>query len=388
MATILLTGATGTVGSALASLLRLRGHRLICLIRPKDGKNPKVRLSQVLGQTAKDIIALNGDVIFPRAGLKEAEIQQWKGKINMIVHCAASTKFDEALAEMTTRVNVDGTGTMLNLAEELGVPDFHHMGTVYIAGNANSFGENNFDVGQTCRNIYEKTKMESERLVRNWRYGRYSVYRLSIVIGDSVTGYIPAFNGYYGFLSGLWHLKKNLASKPEAEMKKLRAEGINFDSAGILTLPIRLNFSPDSTLNLVPVDWVVKTIAELIEVSADNQIFHIVHSQPPNGRWTNDVSLKHLGIQGFHYGDGELIALSPRSLLGRIQRLVDRKTAQYLSYITHEPKFGIVNAPRVLKERYVLPPKIDEALLKKMLEYAKFVNFGRKKQITKAVEAA
>ena len=44
MATILLTGVTGAVGSSLAPLLKERGHKLICLVR---GDNPIVRIDRV-----------------------------------------------------------------------------------------------------------------------------------------------------------------------------------------------------------------------------------------------------------------------------------------------------------------------------------------------------
>lgn len=44
MATILLTGATGTVGSILAPLLNKKGHRIIYLTRAKNGQQAEDRI--------------------------------------------------------------------------------------------------------------------------------------------------------------------------------------------------------------------------------------------------------------------------------------------------------------------------------------------------------
>ncbi len=383
MATILITGVTGMVGSVLASLLKSKGCRLICLIRPKSGQDPMDRLSQALGQLTGSEVVWKGDVTLPHIGISDGERQRWKGRINKIVHCAASIKFDEASADATTKVNVDGTNNILKLAEELKIPEIHHISTAYVAGDADYFSENDFDIGQTCCNVYERTKKESEQLVRDWQFGRYSIYRLSVIIGDSITGYTPSFYGYYGFLSAFWHLKQTLARKSKSEIKKYEAEGIGFDSEGTLRIPICINISPTSTLNLVPIDWIARTTSELIEVSATGKTFHIVHPCSPKSRWVNDVSLKHLGIKGFCYREHP--DYNPQSLLGKLQRIFDRNAVEYIPYVTRRPKFGVVNTSRVLGPKYTSPPNIDEAFVARLMDYAKSVNFGKKEERHKAV---
>jgi nucleoside-diphosphate-sugar epimerase len=73
MATILLTGVTGAVGSSLAPLLKERGHKLICLIR---GDNPVARLEKVLRYVG-DIVVFNGDVTQRNLGVCDCEVRQW-----------------------------------------------------------------------------------------------------------------------------------------------------------------------------------------------------------------------------------------------------------------------------------------------------------------------
>jgi len=377
MATILLTGATGTVGSVLAPLLKKEGHRIVYLVRPKNGQKAEERIS------LKEDVAWQGDITLSDCGISISQRNSWKGKIDKIVNCAASIKFKESLAKEISRINVAGVKNLLHLAKELEVPEFHQVSTAYVAGDSVHFTEEDFDIGQNCRNVYEKTKKEAERLVRTWKHGSYSIYRLGIMIGDSKTGYISSFDGYYAFLGTLWHLKQGLLAKSREELEKYRVEGISFSPDGMLTLPIYINFSSTSTLNIVPIDWAARTLSKLIDVPSINQAFHVVHSRPRKIRWTNNISMKHLGIKGFYYGDSA--DYSSKSLLAKLQRIFNRATAEYIPYITHECQFHVVNAPQALLGEYEWLPDIDEVFLAKILNYAKSVNFGKRQQ-AKAVK--
>ncbi len=377
MSTILLTGATGTVGSTLAPLLEKRGHKIICLTRAKNGQQAKERI--LAGN-----VAWQGDVTLPNCGVLLSQRDLWKGKIDKLVNCAASIKFKESLAEQISKVNVGGVKNLLHLAEELGIEEFHQVSTAYVAGDSSFFAEDDFDKGQTCRNVYERTKKEAERLVRARKNGSYSIYRLAIMVGDSKTGHISSFDGYYAFEGALWHLRQSLLAKSRQELEKYKIEGVFFDSDGMLTLPIYIGLSPTSTLNIVPIDWAGRTLTKLIDVPSTNQAFHVVHPRPKCIRWINDISLKHLGIKGFYYGDSA--DYSSRSLLSKLQRIFDRATAQYVPYITHECQFQVVNAPQTLLGEYEWLPDINEAFLAKILKYAKSVDFGRKEQKLKAVK--
>lgn len=371
MATILLTGATGAVGSSLAPLLKERGHKLICLVR---GGNLVARLEKALRCT-DDIVIFNGDVTQRNLGVYDCQMRQWRGRIDKVIHCASSIKFDEALAKEVTCVNVWGTQNVLDFARDMEIPEVHHVSTAYVAGDAEVFSESDIDIGQKCRNVYERTKLEAEKLVKNWSHGKHSIYRLGILVGDTVTGWTPSFNGYYGFLGSVWHLRQEFVLMSAQRLEKYESNGIAFNGERILRLPICGQFSPVSTLNVVPVDWVVKAMADLAELEADGQVFHIVHPNPPRVQWLNDVSLKHLGITEFRYGEPS--DRNPKSLLGKFQRIFDRSTAQYLPYITRETKFVMSNLKRALGRGFVLPPVVDESFVAKLMSYAKSVNFGK-----------
>lgn len=374
MAAILLTGVTGNVGSSLASFLKNGGHKLVYLVRPRDGQTAKQRLDEALAFNL-DANAIEGDVRYYGLRVFSDELWNLRGKIDKIVHCASSIKFDEKKSGEIRVVNVCGTANVLDFAREMEIPEVHYVSTAYVAGSAESFAESDMYCGQVHRNVYERTKLEAEALVKNWSYGKHSIYRLGIVVGNTATGYTPSFSGYYGFLSAHWRLRQTFASMRQEELEKYKADGIGFDQNGIFQLPIVVNFSPTSTLNIVPADWVAKSLADLIDLPANGKTFHVVHPNPPKIRWLHDVSLRHLGVAGFCYGISS--GKYPRSLLGKFQRIFDRGTAQYLPYTTHEAKFEICNMPLALGQKYVAPPDVDEPFIAKLMDYAKSVNFGK-----------
>ena len=229
-------------------------------------------------------------------------------------------------------------------------------------------------LGRNAATFMNGTKLKAEELVRSWSYGRHSIYRLGIVVGDSITGRTPSFNGFYVFARRYWQFKQAFTGR-HANSEKYKANGIRFNPDGMLRLPLWGRFSPVSTLNIVPIDWTAQMLARLAEIPADGQVFHIVHPEPPKVRWLNDVSLEHMGITDFRYGDPP--GHDPRTLLWKFQRIFNRGTAPYIPYITHEAKFGFSNLPRVLGGNYAPPPIVDESFVAKLMDYAKSVNFGK-----------
>lgn len=367
MARILLTGATGTVGSGLLPLLVKEGHEVVSLVRPRGGQNPCNRVKGTV---------LSGDITQPLCGVDGAEMLSLIGRFDKLVNCAACLKFLDSNTEEAVGVNVHGVRNLLHLAEGLGIKEFHQVSTVCVAGGAEWFSEDMPAKESDGRNVYERTKAAAENAIAKWNSGKSSIYRLGIVIGDSKTGEMPVFNGYYVFTKSLWELKKILSLRRTEDPDGFRAlerEGIYFDEDGYLNLPIAINFA-DSTLNLVPRDWTCETVAKLIGAKAENRRFHLVSPTPEKIRWINDISLReNLGIKGYWYG----VSGGQGSETRKLQKLFDRITAQYKPYVTHEPKFGVGNVQKALDGSYVSPPAITRVLIKKLLGYAKSVEFGR-----------
>ena len=121
----------------------------------------------------------------------------------MGAHCAASTQFDLPL-DTAHRINVGGlrqVHAFAVVAAALG--DFrrlHHVSTAYAAGRATTdirAGALPPDEARYFRNTYERTKARAERFLRDYAEVPWTVYRPSIIVGDSRSGRTRSWNVCY-----------------------------------------------------------------------------------------------------------------------------------------------------------------------------------------------
>jgi nucleoside-diphosphate-sugar epimerase len=175
--TVLLTGATGFLGTYVAAQLP---EPPLCLVRGR-GRVPYPELE---------------------ADLREP-LPELPNDIRTVIHCAADVTFDRPLADARA-INVEGTRRLLRAAEALpGLERIVHVSTAYVAGTTRgTFAEDDLDVDQSFRNTYEQTKHEAEHLVRSSGLP-VTVVRPSIVVGDSHTGWTSSFNVLYAPLRAL-----------------------------------------------------------------------------------------------------------------------------------------------------------------------------------------
>lgn len=369
----------------LAALLLERGHTILGLVRGKGDEKPEERLRAILGDNQR-LFAIPGDVTQTLAGVSDKHLHLWRGKIDLVIHGAASTKFDETPNAKIRITNVWGTKQMLKLAEELGILEFHHMSTIYVAGDSREFNEQDLYKDQYWRNVYEISKYEAELAVRYWPYGSFSMYRLPIVVGDSRTGTISSFTGYYGFLEPLWRLKKTILERWKKDRETLQQEGVIVED-DIVSLPISIPC--EGPINLAPMDWLVKTMADLVEIPAQGKTFHLSNPQPPDVREAMSLSLESLGFRGVICESRRTIGIEDSPSLSRIQKIIERGIEPYLPYISQErQRFGHTIIASTLHERgkdYSLPPAIDRELISRLLGYAMAREFGRNRSGEKAL---
>lgn len=171
--TVLVTGGSGVVGSAL--LARLRGVDVVCLVHrtPVD---------------APGVTWLRGDVRRPRLGLSEGEHGALAARVDAVVHCAAVTDFNRADGSLED-TNIGGTQQVVTFAEDADAT-LYHVSTAFVHTTASGAR------GQTAVG-YASSKRTAEDVVRAGR-ARAVVLRPSVVVGDSVTGEISAFQGLHG----------------------------------------------------------------------------------------------------------------------------------------------------------------------------------------------
>lgn len=374
--TVLLTGATGALGGEILSHLVKEGYRVVALVRADNSEQAQARLSR---HDPRRVIAIRGDITDPHCGISDVDQKLWRNEIHSILHCAASISFTDALE--ANRANINGVRHALDLADLLGVHDFRHVSTTYLAGDATFFDETELLVGQSWRNAYEESKHVGETLVRAWGQDttrRYTILRPSILLGRE-DGTTPTFDAYYGYFRPISYLANQMRRK--AERGSQLPGGVFVNEDGWVNLPIILTANPTSTLNLISIDWVAEMITAFQVERPMNKCFHFAHPEPPLVRDVIRWSLDALKVKGVLVVDNEVEAtakkfrLSPR--LAKLQKMViDPAVAQFLPYTTHGPNFGTTMTSLALGRKYRPPRLIDQVYLTEMMRFAEDANWG------------
>jgi nucleoside-diphosphate-sugar epimerase len=170
--TVLLTGASGVVGSAL--LRELGDCDVLALVHRQPPPGP------VAG-------TLRGDLTRPRLGLDRRELRQLASRVDAVVHCAAAVNFN-AGQDVAEAVNVTGTANMLELARMADAP-LYYVSTAFVAR------ADKVDAEQGP-GVYIASKRAAEQAVRDSGLPAVLI-RPSVVSGDSETGEIAGFQGFH-----------------------------------------------------------------------------------------------------------------------------------------------------------------------------------------------
>jgi len=190
MATVFFTGYPGFLGSELLPriLARRDGATALCIVQPKFAALARERAAP-LGDRVRIV---EGDITSP--------IDVGVDDVTEIFHLAAV--YDLAVSrDLGMRVNVDGTRNVLNFAaSQKSLERFHYISTCYVSGRyPGLFHESDLVLGQSFNNHYEETKYLAEvEVQRRMRSGMpVTIYRPSVVVGDSATGATQKFDGPY-----------------------------------------------------------------------------------------------------------------------------------------------------------------------------------------------
>jgi nucleoside-diphosphate-sugar epimerase len=158
---ILITGATGYLGSSLTQKLLCQGRQLKILCR-KDPVDP------IFYQ--KRISLVRGDILD-----KESIIRASKG-VRQVYHLAAYARLWAKDPATYEKINSEGTRCLLNAARTAGVEKMVHVSTAGVVGPSvgNPMNE---DMPRNAGffNLYERTKWEAEEICREFAGQGFSV---------------------------------------------------------------------------------------------------------------------------------------------------------------------------------------------------------------------
>jgi thioester reductase-like protein len=341
----LLTGATGFLGSYLLRDALAAGRDVAVLVRRTREESAQERVQGLLDRFRREGVVpatpptvIEGDLHRPDLGLDEAT-RSWIGETcGRVVHCAASITF-QAKAGEPYRSNVDGTRYVLDLCRAAGIRDFHLVSTAYVAGRRRGLvREDDLECGQEFSNDYERSKFMSETLVRQAAFlDRWTVYRPSVIVGDSTTGFASSDDGLYAFL---------------------RVVGL---AAGNTPGEIldRLGLTAEDRLNLVPVDWVSAAIGHLVDRSDPaSTTYHLTHPFPVAARQIVEATS---GMSGE----------APRVPV----RAVDDLVEVYRPYLRDHCEFDRHNIER--DAPHLTCPRLDAAVLGRLVGFVTEHLFGR-----------
>lgn len=278
---------------------------------------------------------VEGDVTRPGLGLDPEDLEEARARTTEVFHLAAVYDLEAPLAPCR-EVNVRGTRNVLDFAASVPALDrLHYMSTCYVAGRyAGTFREEDLEMGQGFRNEYERTKYEAEVAVRDRMEGGLpaTIYRPSVVVGDSRTGRTPKLDGPYPVIR--WILRQ----------------------PGAAVVPVSAD--PETNrVNLVPCDFVADSVAWLSgEEEAVGKTYHLCDPEPPTVAEVMSEVGKAAGRRVF-------TPRAPRRLLkGTLERVpgVRRLTGispALVDYFDHPTEFATRNARRDLARAGIRPPK-------------------------------
>lgn len=250
MSKILLTGATGYIGTKLLQeLVQNQNDIVIVPIRGETEEKFSIRKNELVNKIPSE---KKDQLQFVRSDLNNLAslLKSEKSSISQIIHNAAITAFnvEETVANS---VNRDGSIEMMKFARDCSsLEKFLYVSTVYASGMASDdVNEDFFQPKPEFANHYERSKWESEEALRSeFHELPWNIARVATVIADNADGKVVQQNAIHNTL-------------------KLFYFGLISLIPGFKTTPVYL----------VEGDFVAKCLQQISNSAPSQKIYHVCH---------------------------------------------------------------------------------------------------------------
>jgi len=339
---IFLTGFPGFLGKEILPHLLKRDARkkAVCLVQDRFLDQAKKEL-KVQGRKHPEVDLENrvsllvGDITDPHLGLGD-DFDKYAQKVTEVYHFAAVYDLD-VKRDFAYKVNVDGTQHILNFCEASPKLKRHHyVSTCYVSGKYKGlFTEDHLEEGQSFNNFYEETKYLAEVLVKNAMQNGMptTIYRPSIVTGDSTTGRTQKYDGPYYMLRWL----------------------MRFPFAGVFPT---LGDGTKYTMNIVPRDYIIDSISALSGMKESlGKTYNLADPDPLTIAQIADAFGKALGIFVVKLplplnADMAVMAMKNLPVLRNFMGVPTKAIA----YFGHPTNYGTTNATKDLQHAGITCP--------------------------------
>lgn len=249
---VLVTGASGFLGTVLIEELLKKGHRVYGLSRHP----PKAK---------ENLIPLEGDILLPDLGLGSVPRD-----IHVVYHLAGLHRLGADEDGSIWETNVIGTKNVIDFCKE------HRVYRLYFTSTAYTWKDN----------IYGLSKIRNEKMVKESGIPKTVIFKPSIIMGTKEHPYPGHFSQ---FVTGVIKIHQ-------------RAELVRRKIEGTLRLPIlepvfRIKGNPQGKLNLITVDVVAKAMANIDKEGT----FWLTNPNPPTlgelVEWVGEFIMVNMRIE-------------------------------------------------------------------------------------------
>ncbi len=234
--TVFITGFPGFIAGRLVEKLSTPETQFFLLVQEDFVEKALKDVQEIAEKTKtplKNFAIIKGDITQENLGMSETDLQVVLQETTDVYHLAAVYNL-EVEKELAYKVNVEGTKNVNELVRRIeNLRRYNYVSTCYVAGKRDDvIFENELVHDKGFRNYYEETKyfaeVEAEKLKAEYPV---TIFRPSVVCGDSNTGETAKYDGIY-------YVIKFLLKFPEV----FRLVNVG---------------NEDVKLNLVPVDFVI-----------------------------------------------------------------------------------------------------------------------------------